>query len=107
MWECNYNVFVEVANKVLSGCVTCKEVCSEQYMVVYEVDYLFLEEYDGQRQESDDDSDDVDLKHKDNNEASPQEHNYNDSLWVCRIMLVLLLVNAFLPHRVIQYKVKR
>ena len=66
---------------VLSGCVTRKDLDSGLYKVVYEVDYLFLEEYDGQGQESNNDEfDDVDLKHKDNNEVSPQEHNYNDSL---------------------------
>ena len=48
------------------------------YKVVYEVDYLFLEE--GQRQHSYDEIDDVDLKRKDKTEASSQEQNYNDSL---------------------------
>jgi hypothetical protein len=77
----------EVANKVLNGCVTCKEVDSGQFKMVYEVDYLFLEEYSGQRQENDDDVDDAVLK-KTDVEAPPQEQCYNDSF-------------------VVQYKVKR
>ena len=58
--------------------MTRKEVDSEEYKVVYEVDYLFLEE--GQRQHSYDEIDDVDLKRKDKTEASSQEQKYNNSL---------------------------
>ena len=59
--------------------MTCKEVDSGQFKMVYEVDYLFLEEYSGQRQENDDDVDDAVLK-KTDVEAPPQEQCYNDSL---------------------------
>ena len=54
---------------------------SGQFKMVYEVDYLFLEEYGGQQQDSDDEFDDMDLKPEDV-EAPPQEQCYNDSLWV-------------------------
>ena len=47
--------------------------------MVYEVDYLFLEEYGGQQQDSDDEFDDMDLESEDV-EAFPQEQCYNDSL---------------------------
>ena len=43
--------------------------------MVYEVDYLFLEEYGGQQQDSDDE-----FEHEDDIEACPQEQNYTDSL---------------------------
>jgi hypothetical protein len=84
------NIFygcIEVANKVLNGCVSCKEVDSGQFKMVYEVDYLFLEEYGSQ--ENDDEFDDTVLK-KTDVEAPPQEECYNDSF-----------------TSVVQYKVKR
>ena len=74
-------VLAEVANEVLSGCVTRKEVYGGQYKVVYEVDYLFLEEYDGHRRHFYDDIEDLDLNHKDV-EACPQEHSCNNTSWV-------------------------
>ena len=58
--------------------MTRKELESGQFKMVYEVDYLFLEEYGGQQQDSDDEFDDMDLKQEDV-EASPQEQCYNDS----------------------------
>ena len=53
---------------------------SGQFKMVYEVDYLFLEEYSGQQQDSDDEFDDMDLKHNDDIETAPREQNYNNSL---------------------------
>ena len=57
--------------------MSCKEVDSGQFKMVYEVDYLFLEEYGSQ--ENDDEFDDTVLK-KTDVEAPPQEECYNDSL---------------------------
>ena len=59
--------------------MTRKEVDSEEYKMVYEVDYLFLEEYGGQQQENDDEIDGMDMTHKDI-EASPEDQTYTDSL---------------------------
>ena len=73
-------VFAEVASKVLSGCVTRKKMESGQFKMVYEVDYLFLEEYSGQQQDSDNEFDDTDLNHNDDIETAPHKQNYNDSL---------------------------
>ena len=63
--------------------MTRTDVDSEQYKVVYEVDYLFLEEYGCQQQDchSDGECENMDSKQKDD-ETSPQEQCYNDSLWV-------------------------
>ena len=47
--------------------------------MVYEVDYLFLEEYGGQQQENDDEIDGMDMTHKDI-EASSEDQTYTDSL---------------------------
>lgn len=47
-------VFSEVADKVLSGCVTCMEVDSKEFKTVYEVDYLFLEEYSCEQEDDED-----------------------------------------------------
>ena len=46
--------FVEIANKVLSECVTRREVNSREFKMVYEVDYSFLEEYNFHYEEDDD-----------------------------------------------------
>lgn len=46
--------FAEIANEVLSRCVTCREVNSREYKMVYEVDYLFLEEYNFYFEDDDD-----------------------------------------------------
>ena len=46
--------FAEIANEVLSRCVTCTEVNSRKFKMIYEVDYLFLEEYNFHREEDDD-----------------------------------------------------
>ena len=107
------SVFTEAANKVLSGCVTSREVDSEQYKMVYEVDYLFLEECDGHQQYYFDEFGDADSKHKDDIEASPQEQSYNDSSWVESIATFHLrilwhyFVIALSLYRVVQYKVTR
>ena len=46
--------FAEIANEVLSRCVTCKEANSREFKMIYEVDYLFLEEYNFHHEEDDD-----------------------------------------------------
>ena len=46
-------MFAEIASKILNGCVTRKDKDNEKYKVVYEVDYMFLEEYGGQEQDND------------------------------------------------------
>ena len=75
------NFFAEIANKVLNGCVTRKEVEDEQYKLVYEVDYLFLEEYSGQQQERNDEYDKQTDKHTERQtNPTTQEQCYNDSL---------------------------
>ena len=57
--------------------MTRKEVDVGLYKVVYEVDYLFLEEYDGHQRHFYDDVE-SDLNQNDV-EAFPQEHSYNDA----------------------------
>lgn len=70
-------LLAEVANEVLSKCVSCREVNGREFKMIYEVDYLFLEEYKFHPDEEEDDDDNI-SQYKD--EEDPEQGVADESL---------------------------